>query len=355
MPPNNPIGALIDAKIEYDGRFGKADQGVRRYIGGSSLGHPCDRNNWYGFHWSSPPERFEARMLRLFDRGHREEERLIECLRLIGCEVEEHDPATIPMLFYHPESDSYIAITQGQFYATDDDARQGAYHLTSQCDDVTGTYHEWIARSRGVEIPEPKQFAWKAFNGHHMGHTDGRARNVPGVELFGLTALDWLLCEFKTHNDKNFATLIDVREKGGGIKESKNQHWVQMQRYMEKMGLLLGLYGGVNKNDDHLYWEFVPLDGAQPAVADARTLTAIYARKPPKRISTSPSWFECKYCNHRPQCHFGAPLERNCRSCVSSMPVAQGDNGDWFCQRWGKMIPHDAEKLGCAMFKQIDD
>lgn len=66
----------------------------RGYLGASVLGDPCERKLWYGFRWASPPEAFDGRMLRLFQTGHREEARLVEDLRRIGCDVLEGDPET---------------------------------------------------------------------------------------------------------------------------------------------------------------------------------------------------------------------------------------------------------------------
>lgn len=62
----------------------------REYLGASIIGHECDRYLWYVFR-QCVRERFSGRMYRLFDRGRREEERFIDELRGIGCEVVERD------------------------------------------------------------------------------------------------------------------------------------------------------------------------------------------------------------------------------------------------------------------------
>lgn len=63
-------------------------------IGISTLGHECERKPWLEFRWAAQPERFDGRMRRLFDTGHREEARIVEDLRSIGCLVEDRDPET---------------------------------------------------------------------------------------------------------------------------------------------------------------------------------------------------------------------------------------------------------------------
>lgn len=63
-------------------------------LGISKLGEECERKLWYDFRWVAPPEKFDGRMNRLFDTGHREEDRVVEDLRAIGCGVAARDPET---------------------------------------------------------------------------------------------------------------------------------------------------------------------------------------------------------------------------------------------------------------------
>jgi hypothetical protein len=63
---------------------------ARAYLGASSIGDPCSRKLWYDLRWAGK-QLFEGRMLRLFDRGHREEPRIIQDMRDVGIEVHSHD------------------------------------------------------------------------------------------------------------------------------------------------------------------------------------------------------------------------------------------------------------------------
>ena len=63
----------------------------RQYLGTSYIGHPCERYLWLSFRWAARPK-FDGRMYRLFNRGHREESTVIEELRGIGCEVSDTQP-----------------------------------------------------------------------------------------------------------------------------------------------------------------------------------------------------------------------------------------------------------------------
>lgn len=82
------IQSAIDAALEAN-----QETGHRWHLGASQIGNECRRRTWYGFRWAFT-ERFDARMLRLFDRGHREEFRIVEWLRAAGCVVDDVDPAT---------------------------------------------------------------------------------------------------------------------------------------------------------------------------------------------------------------------------------------------------------------------
>lgn len=70
-----------------------ADDGLRPHLGASVIGRACERQLWYGFRWALPVQH-EARMLRLFERGQREEANLVALLRQAGVTVHTVDPAT---------------------------------------------------------------------------------------------------------------------------------------------------------------------------------------------------------------------------------------------------------------------
>lgn len=65
------------------------NESERNYLGASALGEPCARKLWLVFHKYVEPEKFDARMLRLFHRGQREEPWLENYLERIGFEIIE--------------------------------------------------------------------------------------------------------------------------------------------------------------------------------------------------------------------------------------------------------------------------
>ena len=58
----------------------------RPHMGVSLLGHHCDRWLWINFRWAVV-EDFDGRILRLFRRGHSEEDTIIKDLRSIGVDI----------------------------------------------------------------------------------------------------------------------------------------------------------------------------------------------------------------------------------------------------------------------------
>lgn len=75
--PGNSVASLIDAWWE------KQEEEPRPHLGASLIGHHCKRWLWLSFRWAVK-EHFSGRMLRLFDRGKREEGIIVDNLRRVG-------------------------------------------------------------------------------------------------------------------------------------------------------------------------------------------------------------------------------------------------------------------------------
>lgn len=70
----------------YLGYAMKGEGAKRNYLGCSSLGQSCARKLWYAFHWFSE-EKPDGRIYRIFDTGHKEEERVIHDLEAAGIKI----------------------------------------------------------------------------------------------------------------------------------------------------------------------------------------------------------------------------------------------------------------------------
>lgn len=84
-----PTPSHTTVKAIYE-TYERKEEELRTHLGASEIGGVCERENWYGFRWSRV-KRFEGRMLRLFNRGHREEPVLINDLINAGVEVMAFD------------------------------------------------------------------------------------------------------------------------------------------------------------------------------------------------------------------------------------------------------------------------
>lgn len=273
VPPkeSDPVVRAIFGAYEAD-----ADEDRRAHLGASVIGSPCDRAIWYGWRWAARVKH-EGRLLALFERGDREEDRLVRDLRRVGIDVQQHDEDT----------------------------------------------------------GEQLRVSW--WGGHFGGSCDGIAKSgVPGRESRSM------VLEFKTSGDKPFKEL-----RRDGVRKSKPQHFAQMQVYMKGLGLDLALYIAVNKNTDAIHTEFVDYDEGEATKILERAERIAFSDEAPERISEDPSWYQCKWCDFRPICHMRMvePLERNCRTCLSSSPER---TGVWFCDKHQHQLDGDQQRKGCA-------
>lgn len=261
---------LIDASLEAN-----QDSDNRKHLGASLIGRECPRQLWYVFRWADK-EKFKGRMLRLFERGQLEEERFVRLLRDIGARVYELDP------------------TSG------------------------------------------KQWRILDVEGHFGGSMDGIADHVPQLPPEMPCVL-----EMKTMNEDAYTQLAGkllsksptyVRDEKTAkrLVKAKPEHFVQMQVYMHKKGIKIGLYMAVNKNTDEIYLEFVPADTPVAERALRRARSIIYSEEAPNRISDSPGRFPCSFCSFKEICHLKKVPAVNCRTCVHSTP---GPEGTWLCAK----------------------
>lgn len=205
--------------------------------------------------------------------------------------------------------------------------------------DIEEFRFEFYLREAGAELwtTDPVtggQWRISDVDGHFGGSSDGVIRRVPGCD----PSIPMLL-EFKTSNDKGFKKLLKDKVAG-----AKFQHFVQMQSYMRKLDLPWALYLCVNKDNDQLYAEFIKSNAEQGDHFRDRARGIIYSNEPPPRVSNSPSWFECKWCQFYDNCHKTKVPLVNCRTCAHSTP---GPDKSWTCARGNAAIT-DNPKQGCA-------
>lgn len=201
-------------------------------------------------------------------------------------------------------------------------------------------------RKAGIHIldidPETgKQFRIEDHNGHFGGSLDAMIFSVPEYPDI------WILGEFKTHSSKYFAQV-----KKQGVKKAKPEHYAQMNVYMHYKGLPVALYYAVNKDTDEVWIEFVEYDNSVAEKYIDRARRIIQAQFPPPRISDSPGWFLCKFCDHSAVCHDHKKKVVNCRTCVHSKPV-EGSN--WLCIMYDHILSEVEQRIACTNHSEIHE
>jgi len=286
------------------------DDGHRSHLGASLIGDHCTRKLWYTFRHVCH-KKHSGQLYRLFNRGHREEERFVTWLRGAGIEVSEFDPN------WNPEDKIVV----------------GKYK-DKKIDDVPEEYLLW-ARNEGVDLCK-KQYRVTGVNGHFGGSLDGIA-TLPTNER--------LLLEFKTFNDRTFKLLLK-----SGVRSAKPVHFTQMSVYGYKYELQYAIYMAINKNTDELYVDVVELDWSVGIEMERKAEHIINKQEEPPKLHENDSHFDCKFCDYRLICHFDDHIEMNCRSCKHAFPV---EKAEWLCNYWGEIIPKANIKDGCGNWEGV--
>lgn len=193
-----------------------------------------------------------------------------------------------------------------------------------------------------VDPETGKQFRVSRLEGHFGGALDAKITlplryNCGTFELLG---------EFKTKGTGS--GFNNLREKG--IMVTNSQHYDQMSTYGRAYNYELSLYFTVNKNDDDLHAEIVPLSFKRAEEVERKADYIIRAQVPPPRIAQSPTFTKCKQCNFNGVCHFNHKPAVNCRSCQYAYPIA---DAEWFCAGYARTIPPEVIKVGCAQWTGI--
>lgn len=306
------------------------DDGPRRHLGASLIGHECKRYLWYVFRWCLH-EKHDGRQQRLFNRGHREEARFVEWLEGIGFQVwfENRDGFA-----YHAESDSYCILAEGE------EGDGLAERITP--DNPHYLHHIARAKADGLEFP---QYRISGVNGHFGGSLDGIAKLPP---QYGID--EPVLLEFKTNGTgAGFNKLVQ-----DGMPVAKPQHFGQTSTYGYKYGFRYVVYLNINKNDDDLHIEVTKLDHRLGEQMEIKAEQIISSQTPPARLSDNPTFHKCGYCAMKGICHEKKAPERNCRSCSYAIPV---ENAEWFCSlpAHNANIPRDFIPQGCGEYKAITE
>lgn len=194
--------------------------------------------------------------------------------------------------------------------------------------DIQEYQFNYLLRGIGFTIYERdedgEQFKVTDFDGHVSGSMDGVGEAPDKFWIQGTIPIPFLI-EYKTYNTKRFAKLQKE-----GVKSSDPKYYKQMVGYMGYNNLEAGLFCAVCKDTDELYFEWVLFSKQEFRKLVNLAEEILCAQEPPERISNIASWWQCTYCDYKPQCHLGEPSLKSCRSCKWAFP---GENKSWFCKK----------------------
>lgn len=238
-----PITIAIDPTLEAaDAAMVEISKRERRrsYLGMSSIGDPCSRKLWYGYH-TTHREVFTAETLKRFADGHASEDVMADRLRLVdGVTLMTVDPAT---------------------------GRQ--WELTD-------------------------------FDGRFAGHMDGK---IIGLKQAPRTLHVWEGKAVNEKSFEKFKSLKRTLGEKDALKEWNGVYWHQAQSYMGYSKLTRSYMTvctpGVREWDS-VRTEFDPL--AFEAIKD-KAERILNAKVPLTRISNTPTWWQCDWCHHKTECH----------------------------------------------------
>lgn len=256
-----------------------------RTVAMGQVGGSCQRKMWYNFRWASR-ELFDAVSLKRFADGHTSEAVMIDRLRKIpGVELLDKDPAT------------------------------------------------------------GKQFTYLDCEGHAKGKCDGK---ITGI----LQAPKKLhIFEAKAVADKKLNEFRKIKSEIGEkqtLRKWNEEYYGQAQLYMHYEGTdrhyCVVASPGV-RDWDSCRTEY---DHAYALKLKSRMERIIRSNEPLDRVSDKADWFECKRCTMKGVCHEGESPDRNCRTCLHSTPIT---NGQWHCERFGKTLTPEEQQEGCPAHK----
>jgi len=237
------VNAAIDAALVA----GNAGTPPRSYLGGSRLGHACERALQFEF-TSTPKDEgagFDGRLLRIFGIGHALEDVAVAWLRGAGFDL----------------------------------------------------------YTRRGDQPDGPQFGFSVAGGRIRGHVDGVLAGGPAIPGMAFPAL-W---ECKTMNAKSWR---DTASKGVAASKPVYAAQIAVyQAYMDAAvpGVAdnPALFTAINKDTAELHHELVPFDAAMAQrMSDrgVRILAATDAGELLPRIAAKADHFECRFCPWAARC-----------------------------------------------------
>lgn len=258
------------------------ERGARPYLGMSAIGNPCERALWYSFHWAKERQ-LPAKALKAIEDGHRGEDVMAERLRLVkGVQLHTVSPQT------------------------------------------------------------GKQFEVIGCGGHFKGHMDGA---ILGVLEAPKT---WHVWEHKQVNEAKFKKLLKLVQEVGeknALAQWDEVYHAQALCYMGFTGMTRHFLTVCTPGGREYCSVRTDASPGQFEALVSKAQRIIDAPEPLHGISADPSFYLCKWCDFHALCHSTEVAQPNCRTCLHSTPV---HDGQWNCARHqGMVLTVTKQRQGC--------
>lgn len=283
LPPIPTLDPTLDAVRAAAAVRGNAEA-ARPYLGMSSIGRSCARQQWYQFRWAGR-EQFDCDTLWRFEDGHRSEDVMAERLRLVsGIQLRTVDPRT-------------------------------------------GT-----------------QFGFSDIGGHFRGHTDGM---ITGLLQAPKTLHVWEGKAVNEKKFAQLVKLKAEAGEKMALKLWDPIYYAQAILYMAYSETTRHYLTACTPGGREMVGVRTDLDLDEARRLRAKAERIITASEPPPKISEDPAWYECKWCPFHSICHGSELPAVNVRTCAHATPELDGD-ARWSCAKCGRDVSEADQRKPCT-------
>lgn len=268
-----------------------AEPPFRPHLGGSLIGHECERHAFNVFHWIEKPD-FKPNILKLFERGQNEEHTIVRDIRATGKTVWEVD---------NNGNQFRVSAVAGHFSGSLDGVvdrltESNKPHLLEFKTHNDKSFKE--LEKKGVKEAKPLHYAQMQVYMYLSGKCFGEALALNRAAYYSVNKNDDRIYVERVRLDEDFAASLVAKAER------------------------------VIKNK----------------IVEAQNLAK--ASSLPFKIAEDPSWYKCKMCDFSAQCHGQKAPFPSCRSCVFSKPSMEGDQ-QWTCTKFNQSISFEKQLKGC--------
>jgi hypothetical protein len=193
---------------------------------------------------------------------------------------------------------------------------------------------------RDPDNPE-KQIGYKLLLDHFRGHLDGMINGILEAPT------TWHVWEHKCKKQTDFNKLKKIRDEKGekdALQEWDSTYYSQAQIYMHcskttRHYMTITTPGG--RDAISIRTEY---NAAVAKLIIEKAQRIIFGDTLPAKISESPEFYKCKFCDHHSVCHDKEFPLVNCKTCRYLVPVKDGQH---HCHLKKEIIPEEYLNVSC--------